>query len=243
MKLETFAEITDLTNQTEIEKATLLTYFLFVETNQADVAFSKVAECFSILHLNIPNLPRLKTKIAKSKSFIRSETNGSVKLHAKTISKIKQEFPSLENASEEIVAGGLLLPKSIYSTAPTYLKKLADQINSCFENNCFDACAVMMRRLLEILLIQSYEKIGYVGEIQDSEGNFKMLDAISKNAKTNRKLGLSRNTKSSLEDFKKVGNFAAHKIMYTTRKGDIEKIASDFRGAIEELLYKSGHIR
>jgi hypothetical protein len=147
------------------------------------------------------------------------------------------------DASEEIISNDALLPKTIYAASPTYIVKLADQINASYDNNIFDGCAVLMRRLLEILLIQTYEKLGCEGDIQNSDGNFRMLDGISNDAKTNGTLKLSRNTKKSLDDFKSVGNFAAHKIKYTTRRGDIQSVARDYRGAIEELLYGAAHLK
>jgi len=59
-------------------------------------------------------------------------------------------------------------------------------------------------------------------------------------AKASPKLKLSRNTKASLDDFRLLGNFAAHKIEYTTRRGDIDSLRLEYRGTIEELLYKAG---
>ena len=67
-----------------------------------------------------------------------------------------------------------------------------------------------------------------------------MLSEIVADAKTNAVLSLSRNTKQSLDKIRDIGNFAAHKIFYNTKKSDIDGIQLEYRATVEELLYKSG---
>ena len=100
-----------------------------------------------------------------------------------------------------------------------------------------------MRRLLEIMLILSYEKLAIASEIKDSDNEYKNLNFIIGNAISNSPLSLSRNTRDCLDQFRKVGNFSAHKIHYNAKKSDIRNIALDYRAAIEELLYKSELIK
>ncbi len=116
---------------------------------------------------------------------------------------------------------------------------LIKQINCSYENNIFDGCAVLMRRLLEILLILSYQEFGIDAAIKDASGNYKMLNPIIDNAVNNTSLGLSRNTKEHLDTFRKLGNFSAHKIYYNAKKKSIDQVMLDYRATIEELLYKS----
>lgn len=243
MKLSTFSEIAELSDCTEIEKASRLTFYFMSLEEVIEVPLTQIINAFDELHFNKPNPSRLRSAIAYSGKFIKAKTAGGVKLHANTLKELRGDLSFLTSANEEIIVVGSLLPRVLYQTAPTYIVRLGDQINASFENNILDGCAVLMRRLLEILLIQSYETLKIEAEIQDSEGNFKLLDGISKNAKTNSKLKLSRNSKNSLDDFRSLGNFAAHKIMYSTRRGDIENVSKDYRGAIEELLYKANHLK
>jgi hypothetical protein len=67
-----------------------------------------------------------------------------------------------------------------------------------------------------------------------------MLDSIITNARGNRTLALSRNSKASVDEFRTLGNFSPHKIFYNARRGDIRKHIVEFRALVEELLYKSG---
>lgn len=95
------------------------------------------------------------------------------------------------------------------------LGSLAKQINASYEHNIFDGCAVLMRRLEEVLLILSYEHLGIETAIKDASGNYLLLESIVKNAEGNAKLGLSRNAKPSIETIRKLGNYSAHKVIYT----------------------------
>jgi len=52
-------------------------------------------------------------------------------------------------------------------------------------------------------------------------------------------LGLSRNTKSSLDIFRELGNFSAHKIEYICRREYIQPIFKHTE-PLTELLHKSG---
>ncbi|WP_156501793.1 DUF4145 domain-containing protein [Alteromonas stellipolaris] len=208
--------------------------------SEPEFSLNEVLDCFDALHFSRPNISRLKKKIKSSKDIVKGKSTDTYKLHAKAISRFESEIPELKVESEEIVSDDLIVPVSLYSSTRGYIESLSKQINASYENNIFDGCAVLMRRLLEILLIQSYENLSIESEIQDSGGHYKMLNHIVANAKVNKKLGLSRNTKEALEEFRIIGNFSAHKIFYNAKRKDISKVATEYRAAIEELLYKSG---
>ena len=132
-----------------------------------------------------------------------------------------------------------LLDEGKFCGKYSYLDKIIKQINCCYQEHCFDACAVVMRRLFEIILILTYQNCGIDDEIKDSSGNYQTLDAIIKNAKNNSTLKLSR-TKNKFDSFKNLGNNSAHGITYTASSKDIDDIKMDFRKAIEELYCKAG---
>jgi len=148
--------------------------------------------------------------------------------------------PGIHVASEDVISDDLILPRPLYENTRGFIESLSKQINASYEFNIFDGCAVLMRRLLEILLILSYEHLKIEAAIQDPHGNYLMLERIANDAKSNKVLKLSRDAKSVLDDFRTIGNFSAHKIYYNCRRSDLKKIAVHYRATIEELLYKSG---
>lgn len=141
----------------------------------------------------------------------------------------------------EIEQSGTILPTDLFAGLSFNFQNVCEQINASYENNLYDCAAVMMRRLLEGLLILSYQKHGIEMEITRNDGlSYLSLDKIIKNAVYNQTLQLSPNSKKELSVFKDLGNYSAHKIWYNCRKHDIEPYILKYRIIIEELFYKSG---
>lgn len=239
MDLNEFNQHAKLSEMTELGRAEHIVFFLTRDLPIHECSIQDVINSFKALHYSVPNSSRMKKNAIKSGRFVRASSEQLLKLHARSVSDLRAKFPDLTPISEKIATKGSLIPTEIYSGAVAYVKRLADQVNACYENRIYDGCAVLMRRLLEILLIKTYEKLGLQDRIRGAEGNYKMLEAIVSDAKSGNHLSLSRNTKERLDDFRALGNFAAHKIEFLTRKGDIDKISLDYRAAIEELLTKS----
>jgi hypothetical protein len=104
----------------------------------------------------------------------------------------------------------------------------------------FDGCAVLMRRLEEVLLIMSYDHLGISASIKDGNGNYFLLERIVADASNNPTLSLSRNSKKSIEVFRELGNYSAHKTTYTCKREYIKEKIDEYRALVDELLHKSG---
>ncbi len=161
-------------------------------------------------------------------------------LHAITIDELQLKFPGIHSTCEEVVSEDTVLPSPIYLNTRGFIESLAKQINASFENNIYDGCAVLMRRLLEICIILSFENLKIDSEIRDGSGNYMPLEAIMSHAKSSSTLKLSRDTRAIMDDFRTLGNFSAHKIYYNCRRDDLKTVLKSYRAAIEELLYKAG---
>lgn len=136
---------------------------------------------------------------------------------------------------------GTILPDALYNSLPSNIQFLCKQINASYENNLYDCTAVIMRRLLESLLVLSYQNAGIEADITDKSGAYHIsLDKIIKNAEQNSTLNLSSNTRKDMALFKDLGNYSAHKIWYNCTQGDIKPHILKYRVIIEELFYKSG---
>ena len=74
----------------------------------------------------------------------------------------------------------LVIMKSLTHDTRSYITSIAHQINGTYENGWYDACAVMIRRLIEILIIETFEKHGVAGNIKGATGDYVFLrDLIS----------------------------------------------------------------
>jgi hypothetical protein len=134
-----------------------------------------------------------------------------------------------------------LFPLSILSQAGRgYLITVGRQMNGCFSQGWYDACAVIMRRLLEIVLIEAFEAKGIAAKIKDSAGNYLQLTDIVSHALSESSWVLSRNCKKALPSLRDAGHNSAHGRYYHARREDMEDIRASCRIVIEEFLHHAG---
>jgi hypothetical protein len=240
VNIDEFARRAELFGALEIEKVRLLAFFVRKTENRTDFDLGDVNLWFSELSLARPNSTRLARSLRLSRSFVRGNDQGKWKLHAADVDELQLKYPGLRTRSDDVLSEDPILPAPLYMSTRGFIESLARQINASYEYNIFDGCAVLMRRLLEVLLILSYEHHNLEKSIQNADGNYLMLEGIVANARSNNPLRLSRNTKSALDGFRVIGNFAAHKVYFNCRRSDVDRVATEYRAAIEELLYKSG---
>lgn len=238
MNLEDFISEADILEKSELEKVKLLAFYKIETKELTEFSAAGAATWLTAANLPTPNTTRLKKNLQESKDFIKGSSKDLFKLHATTLKSLKEKWKNIHEKSELIITDHTILPGSLYSSSRGYVKQLCDQINASYHYNIFDGCAVLMRRLLEILLIHSFEHSQEDHEIRES-GQFIPLEQIIAKAKNNTKLSLSRDTKNTLDTFRELGNFSAHKIHYNCRRPDIEKVLLKYRATIEELMYKA----
>lgn len=237
MDLTTFVEKVDLPHHTEIEKVELLALYGYLYRNETTFLLSSIVDTLASYGCPISNISRVRKNLAKSRSF-RKVANGEYMLTATARESLKEEITNRLDDEVSIDSNSELLDETLFCGKRGYLDKLIYQINHCYKDNCFDACAVCMRRVFEIVLILSYENLGIQDEIK-KDGEYLMLDRIASNAVNNSKLGLSR-LKKEYDTIREIGNYAAHRIQYNTRKKDIDDIKQSYRVCLEELYYKAG---
>lgn len=223
---------------TELEKFEYISYYL-TKLGEKDFTIISVNNLLKENNFFISNLSRIKSQVKKSKMF---KNIGNDKYVLTDLARKELTFlDELLDIEEIEVTSNELLELKIFYGHTNYLNKLVMQANKCYEENCYDACATMLRRILEILLIKSYEKLGIENLIKDTNGNYYLLERICNDAKNNTILSLSR-IKNKLDVLRNIGNYAAHRITYNTTKKDIDDIKIDLRVLLEELLYKAGFI-
>lgn len=134
----------------------------------------------------------------------------------------------------------LVIMSSLTRDTRSYIESIANQINGAYANGWYDACAVMIRRLIETLLIETFEKHGAAANIKTPAGDYMFLRDMITATIAETSWTPSRNLKAALPRLKDVGDKSAHNRYYIARKGDIQPWLSDIRLAVEELLLRSG---
>lgn len=238
MTLEQFKRLAKFSELYEIDRTCYLAFFYLKTKSIQSFTAAEAASWLINAGGAAPNKSRLVEKITSSRSTVKA--NNGWRLTDAFVQQLESKFPQLLEKSQDIVDDGTILPEIDYANTRRYIEALARQINASYERNIFDGCAVLMRRLLEVLLILSYRHLNIEAKIQDGNGNYKMLEAIVNDAKNNGVLSLSRNSKGSLDVFRELGNFSAHKIEYLCRREYITPHVPEYRALIVELLYKCG---
>jgi hypothetical protein len=136
---------------------------------------------------------------------------------------IQQEVPRRSKPPEEglLPESEQVLAHSLVRNTRGYIEKIVYQINGAYEHGWYDACAIMIRRLVETLIIEAFEKHGIANKIQNNGDFFYLKDLII--ATLNEPAwNLGRNTKQALPKLKDVGDRSAHSRRFIAHRSDIQ---------------------
>lgn len=129
-------------------------------------------------------------------------------------------------------------PLELLNNTRQYLVSIATQAVGCYKHRLYDACFIMSRKLLEALLLELFERHKLSDKIKDKQtGNFFYLSMLIDSFKSETTWNVSRNTKTSLPNLKKMGDLRTHNRRYIARKGDVDELKNDFRVVLEELVH------
>ena len=160
--------------------------------------------------------------------------------------KIKLFVSAIENDCKETLLppeGGLeaigqsVIPFAIVRGTRGYIERITHQINGTYSNGWYDSCAVMIRRLLETLIIETYETHNIAYKIQNNSGDFFYLSDLIALTVAETIWNLGRNTKQALPKLKDIGDKSAHSRRFNAVRHDIDKISKEIREVTQELIY------
>lgn len=144
----------------------------------------------------------------------------------------KQPEPQATEEKEALFPYGLLS-----KTRKAYLMTVGRQMNGCFTAGWRDASLVMMRRLIEIAIIEAFERKNIAAKIKGTDGNYFHLSELVIKALSEQSWSLSRNARRFLPQLKEVGDLSAHGRYFTAQKEDIERVRMWCRVVVEEFLH------
>lgn len=145
-------------------------------------------------------------------------------------SEIEPALKSINRIETEFI------PIEIVDKSRGYVANVARQANRCFQSDAYDACGVMVRRLLETLIIEVFEKKGIADKIKDPGGNFFMFsDLVSKLINTP-ETPVGRSTKKELPTIATVLNNCAHSRTFNISKTQLVQYQAFIIIAVQELM-------
>lgn len=243
MQLLKFMEAVDLATKPETERATLLCFYHYKEDDETAFTMANISLWLEECNFSKPNTSRLKEHLlkGKGKSFLASKSvKGAIEFVPAVLQAMERDHGALWTDTMTIESHDDLIEEAKFCGKRPFLTRLIQQINFTYGNNCFDACAVLMRRLFEVLLVLAYQNKGIEAEITKPDGSHKMLEGIVKDAVQNKTLGIPARISKNFDAFREVGNNSAHSITYTAGKLDIDNIARDYRVMMEDLYNRAG---
>lgn len=231
-ELEVFIErIDSFESLTAGEQIPFFTYFLSGDTDK-DVLPAEVKDCFSAL---------LLTPYSNISAYMGRKSTGRDAIFIKT----KSGYHLTRNAKNDIAAKVKeviaptptrdLISLSIVSTTRNYIMEVASQMCCCYDKGLYDACLVMMRKLLETLIIECFERHGASDEIKQNNQFLFLSDLIPKYVNS-QYWNASINLQNNISEIKKYGDLSAHNRKFIAQREHIDRIKSGAEQVIQEIV-------
>jgi len=152
--------------------------------------------------------------------------------------KVRPSIYALELALA--VTPGVYLPEdpNLFTGKDRYLRDITIEINTAFRSGAYNACSVLLRRLLETLIIAAHTRNGTVDMAVNASGEFYHLGKLIDDVTQNQLFRLSRNAYEAMPDLKRLGDWGAHNPKVLIRHTDLEPLKPKARLCFEELLGK-----
>lgn len=211
-------------------------YYLLIEKKADGFVPKDIEACFDYLHLNpYSNIyTYLGSKLkGKQKKFIKKNGN---KYYLERSFKICLDS-LIGVASLPSSVHSELFPIELFDNTRGYLKTIANQTLASYNKGIYDGSSVLTRKLVEILIIECFERYGIENLIKKPDGTFFYLSDLISEFLKEPKWNIGRNAKRGLPNIKKIGDQSAHNRRYIARKPDLDNTKDDLRIVIEELIH------
>lgn len=208
--------------------AALRKHFLMLKRDYPDQRFPRVAF----------QLATLEPLISKVVELFPSEPREIQRLIAEIDFKVDSDLAAELEAPEATASlspAVPFLPNDLIGDRYGVLQKILWEANRCYDAACYNACAAMMRRLVENLIIEAFERHAIADRIKHN-GEYLDFGSLIGKASAEPVLRLTRNTKRTLPDLKFFGDLGTHNRMALVRKDDLDRLHNALRAGIEELL-------
>jgi hypothetical protein len=214
---------------------------------KARTALAGIKKNFILLQKNYPSdrfarvayqLSAIEPLISKLIEFFPSDVKGMTtvlhEIEFKLDSDLEAELTE-PDAMRFAAAGVYFLPDDLIEERHFVLKKLLWEVNRCYDAACYNACAALIRRLVENLIVSAYEHHKIASRIQHSNGDYMEFGALIGRAASESVLKLGRQTKNALPELKFFGDLGAHGRNSVVRRPDLDRLHKHTRITIKEL--------
>lgn len=235
MNLLEFIRKISETKISTVDRAVAVLWFYGLHNENAGLSVKEVSQYIEKAGCAKQNVTTIKSLFRRDRRVIKG-TGDTYLLRPEVSAKLNDKY-SLLIKTKPLIKCDAVLPTDLFENAKGYIKRVVLQLNASYLYSLFDCCAVMCPRLLETLIIETYEAQNRSEEIKDRDGNYLMFSGLSEYIEKDRAIHLGRNTIKGLKNFKRIGDLSAHNRRFNARETDIDQIKSDLRISCEELLH------
>lgn len=235
MELEKFcSRISMLEKLTNAKKAVAILWFFDRVESGVSKTSNELARILREQHIGNPNPSALSRQIKNTKCVYSTKNTFRLKMDKKdeVFSWIKSVW---QGVAVQVMAREQYLDDEIWNSTRGYIEKICVQLNGAYQYGFYDCAAVMIRRIIETLIIEAYEKLGREVEIKGEDNDYLMLGKLIEKTTASSGLSISRETKKGLKEIKKLGDLSAHNRRFNAKKNDIDRINDSLRMAFEDL--------
>ena len=217
------------------QKAVAILWFFDQQESGIEKTSAELSKEIIEHHIGNPNPASLRKLISKTGCVYTRA--GSFRIREDKKNEIRGWVSdALVGIPEVVPIDEQFLPEEVFKSTRKYIDKVCIQLNGSYFHGYFDCTAVMIRRLIETLIIEAYEKEKRQTEIQDGSGNYFMLGELISRSTATGGLTLGRDAKKALKVIKKLGDRSAHNRKYNAKKLDLDGIKDGLRLCVEELM-------
>jgi len=233
MSLDIFVlKVPDFDSLSPSEQIPYFVYYL-TNSNEEFTSSSAIKECFDSLCLApYSNIHSFLSRKSKGKDVLFLKNKYGVKLNRKTHVEIAEKI----NEQILLPVSNNLVPLEIFNNTPYYIVENAKQMCRCYDLGLYDACLVMMRKLVETLIIECFERFNASSEIKNPAGHFLYLSDLIPIFMQSTKWNPSRNLENTIKQVKKYGDLSSHNRRFLAKKNDIDDFKFDLRQCLEEII-------
>ncbi len=233
-----FARVLAKKDLSHVDRAVAFLYYYSISQEFEERSVSDLAGDLSDESFPRPNVTRLRDDLRRSRYTIRGKRPDTFRIDVRRLAELEDRYAGLLQRAP-LPQSDAIIPTAMVARTRPYLERLAAQINACYDAGLYDACAVLCRRLMESLILETYVSKGRHVEIQQN-GVFFSLDRLIGVICSDRAFPLNRNTPRTMADIKQVGDTAAHDRVYITQQRDLDDVKLRYRRMIDELLQVAG---
>jgi len=234
--LAAFGEGLATLNLSETDIAVALLWFTEQRSEATELSAARLAELIHDLALRGQiNVYRLAGQLGYHSDVVGGKKKGTFKLKLASRAALtnryslflKRPMPKIENHILEV---------DDFKGKRPYLEALVVQINGTYQLGFYDGCIVLCRRIIETLLIESFEQNNKAAAIKKNNEYLQLSDIIGI-ARSGQYIKLARGTPDALEEIKKAGDAGAHSRTYITKQKDVDDLKLTFRRIVSELMH------